>query len=150
MTCLSRQWQHENLRELLIEGDSLGLTIPALPNLETLLVSCKRSVALDFVDAHSFGHMVTRMSIIGEQIYFHRQQHEELCSVLKSKNLKLVGDLNRCIAIHASEERVPAVAELVRQAMWGFACRCKACPVCLGIGRTKLEEDAPPSHMHAW
>ncbi len=33
--CLSWQWQHANLRELLIEGDSLDIAIPALPNLDT-------------------------------------------------------------------------------------------------------------------
>ena len=141
MTCLSRQWQHENLRELLIEGHSLGLTIPALPNLETLLVFCKKNFALDFVDPHRFGHTITKMSVVGEQIHFHRQQHKELCEALTARNLELVGDRNRCIAVHASNKPIPASRELLRQAMQGFACKCRACPSCLGIGKMKLEEE---------
>ncbi len=65
MQGLSRQWQHTNLRELLIEGHSLGVTIPALPNLKTLLVVCKGSLALDFVDPDSLGRGITWMSVAG-------------------------------------------------------------------------------------
>ena len=88
-----------------------------------------------------FGHTITRMSVIGEQIHFHRQQHQELCMALKVRNLELVGDWSRCIALHADNKPMPAIAELLRQAMQGFACQCGACPSCLGIGTRKLEEE---------
>ena len=136
MKGLSRRWQHTNLRELIIEGKSLGVTIPALPNLETLLVSCKENVALDFVDAYSLGRTITRMGVIGTAIHFRTQQQQELCTALEARGLRLGGDCERCIAIHQSNGLAPHVDVLHQQAVQGLACQCKACPTCLGIGQT--------------
>ena len=44
-----------NLKELIIEGMSLKVTVPALPILRTLLVLCAGSVNLEFVDAENLG-----------------------------------------------------------------------------------------------
>ncbi len=133
MKCLSRHWQHVNLRELIVDGKSLGVTIPALPNLETLLVVCTRSVALDFVDAASLGCTITNMSVTGKDIHFHKEQRQELCIALKARDLALVGDWWRCIAVRGCNDPVCPAEELHRQAVLGLACRCKACPACLGI-----------------
>ena len=128
---LSRHWQHVNLRELLIEGFSLGITIPALPCLEMLVVFCEKNVALDFIDPKSLGRAIRKMSVV---------QHEELCTALAVRDLNLVGDWSRCIAIHLSNSSVPTAVELREQAQQEFACKCKACPSCLGIGTTVYEE----------
>ena len=73
------------------------------------------------------------MSILGEQIYFHK--HQELCRALKARGLELVGDWNRFIAVHRCSKPAPATSELVQQAVQGLACQCRACPSCLGIGK---------------
>ena len=138
--CLPRHWQHMNLKELIIEGKSLGVTIPAVPNLETLLIGCIGSVALDFVDADSLGYTITTMSVTGEYIHFDRQQHRELSLALQVRDLELVGDWRSCISVRGCNEAIHPEEELQWQAKQGLACQCKACPSCLGIGQTKLDE----------
>ncbi len=147
MRCLSRQWQHANLRELLIEGESLVVTIPALPSLETLLVSCYEYVELDFADPGYLGRTIKSMSIVGKRIKFQVQQHEDLCKALGSRNLELSKDQSGCVhAIHASGDPFLSKAELLEQARQGFECRCGACPSCLGIGSSMLNREDPPRH----
>ena len=139
MRCLSAQWQHSILRELIIEGNSLGVTIPALPSLETLLVSCNRNVELKFTDPEGLGRTITRMSVAGQQIHFDLQQQRELISALHARSMELVGDWNRCMAVHASKNNpIPTAAELLGQTWQGLRCRCQACPSCLGVGRNTL------------
>ncbi len=141
MRGLSRHWQHVNLRELLIEGDSLGITIPALPKLKTLLVRCKGSVALDFVDADSLGQTITKLSVTGRRIFFNGQQRKKLCTALRTRDLVLDGDWDKCVAVYGSNDPAPTVAELLQQTMQGLACHCKGCPSCLGIGQSMLSEE---------
>ncbi len=147
MQGLSRRWQHVNLRELLIEGNILGVTIPASPNLEKLLVSCKGSVTLDFVDASSLGRTITRMSVTGDYIHFDTKQRQELCMALKARDLKLDGGWMKCIAVQGCNDPVCPAAELRRQAMQEMACQCSACPSCLGIGERMLDEDDPSNML---
>ena len=153
MQGLSRLWQHVNLRELIIEGQSLGVTIPPLPSLETLLVDCKGSVALDFVDASRLGRTVVKMIVIGTQILIDMQQRLDLCTALNIRGLGLVGDWRKCIAVHKSNDLAPPVAELVRQAKRDLACHCGACPPCLGIGLSMVDGEetveASPRARHA-
>ena len=145
MRGLSRHWQHVNLKKLLVEGDSLGITVPALPNLEMLLVFCERNVALDFIDPKSLGLIIKKMSVVGKQIQFDRQQHGELCMALEARDLELVGDWSKCIAMCPNNTIVPTAAELREQAKLGFTCECKACPSCLGIGAAEFEKHDPLS-----
>ena len=147
MQGLSRRWQHVNLRELLIEGHSLGVTIPALPNLETLLVVCTGSVALDFADPDSLGRTITRMSVAGTQIHFFQEQRRVLLMALRTRGLTLIGDWDKCVAVHESKAPVPLTAELLEQARVGLACQCKACPSCLGVGQTMLDGKESCSYM---
>ncbi len=84
MQGLSRRWQHVNLKELIIEGHSLGVTIPALPNLETLLVICTGSVDVDFADPDSLGRTITSMSVAGSQIHFFQEQRHVLLTALRT------------------------------------------------------------------
>ena len=146
MQGLSRHWQHVNLRELLIEGRSLSITIPALPRLETLLVDCKESVALDFVDASSLGRTVTKLIVKGTQIPVCMEQRHDLCMALNSRGLGLVGDWRRCIAVHRSNDPAPPIAELLQQVMQGLACQCKACASCLGIGDSVQDKEDSGGH----
>ena len=154
MMCLPKQWQHENVKELLIKGDWLEITIPALPSLETLLVFSHSVFAFDFVAPESLGRTIKRMSIRGEKIPFKAWQHQDLCKALNSRSLKLAGEwegewsgLYGCevvIALIACDDRVPTRAELLEQAGQGIECLCRACPSCLGIGKEMLDKEDPP------
>ena len=147
LRCLSGHWRHENLTELIIEGLSLWITIPTLPNLATLVVYCHGNIALEFTHPESIGHTVKRMTVAGKPISFHKQQHEKLCIALKARDLQLIGDSGMCIALSACNGRIlPDAATLLRQAKQDLKCRCRACPCCLGIGRGgKLDEVDPIS-----
>ena len=147
LRCLPKQWRHVNLKELLIEGDRLGVVIPALPNLETLLVSCKRSVALDFTDSEYLGRTITRMVISAPQMHFQAEQKQDLCNALTARGLELAGSCKGSsrIAVHTINDPNPSIAEVEEQFKNGFKfdCRCRACPSCLGIGIKILEREDP-------
>ena len=152
MRCLTRQWQHANLKELLIEGGSLGITIPALPSSETLLVSCYENVALDIVDPEYLGRTINSMSIIAKRVHFHTQQLQDLRKALEARDLKLTRMWRgyNFVCVHASSEPSPTEAELLEQARQGFECHCRACPACLGIGQSMLNREDPPRHHRGY
>ncbi len=145
LRCLPKQWQHVNLKELLIEGDRLGVVIPALPKLETLLVFCRRDVALDFRDPELLGRIITRMVISAQEIHFHAEQKQELCKALKARGFKLAEDCRwpRCIAVQKVDDPSTSIAEVEDQYKNGLGCKCRACPSCLGIGLKMLEREDP-------
>ena len=126
LRCLSPQWQHDKLRDLTIEGEGLGVLIPALPCLKSLLISCAGDVAIDFIDPVHLGHTITRLNISGRRIWIDVQQQHELCKALMVRNLELGGDWSQCVMLHASGH---PVATMVNE----YKCMCKACPQCLGI-----------------
>ena len=152
--CLPKHWQHENLKELIIEGDYMGVTIAALPSLETLLVFSHTRIAFNFVDPERLGQTIARMRIRGNHIVFKPEQRQVLCKALRGRNLELVGDweVERrvptssgvVIALHPKDECLPTMAELLEQAGDGVECLCGACPSCLGIGKERLDKEDPP------
>ena len=125
LTCLAPQWQHGNLRELLIEGNCLKIVIPLFPCLKVLLVSCKNHVAVEFMDPAGLGRTITRLSISGKKIRCKMQQQQVLCKALRARKLRLGGDWSRHVTIHALGHQSYAVAA-------DIGCACKACPPCLG------------------
>ncbi len=127
LRCLSPLWHHGNLTDLIIEGASLEVLIPALPCLRTLHVSCIDYVAVNFVDPVCLGHTITKMGITGKRICLYPQQHSKLCEVLKARNLELIGNWSKYVSIHAKGRPSPTIVD-------GYQCSCKACPRCLGIG----------------
>ena len=127
LRCLSKQWQHPHLQDLIMEGESLGIIIPALPCLKTLLISCTENVAVNFIDPAFLGHTITKMSIRGKRICIDMQQQHELCEALKARNLELGGDWSKCVSVHARGHASPTIAD-------GYQCSCQAFPRCLGIG----------------
>ena len=145
LRCLPKQWRHGNLKELLIEGDKLGVVIPPLPNLATLLVSCKENLALDFTDPDHLGRTITRMVFSARSMHFKAKQKQELCRALKARGLQLAGDCrgSRCRAVQKVDDPNPGIAELEEQHKNGFECKCGACPSCLGIGIEMLEREDP-------
>ncbi len=156
LRCLSQQWQHVSLRELLIEGDSLGVTIPALPNLETLLVSCESILALDFTDPEYLGRTITKIVLSAQDMRFHAKQHQRHYRALSTRGLALSGDWSRCaldtytllIAVQTMDDPSHGIAEALKQYKQAFGCTCGACPSCLGIGLKRLEREHPSKH--AW
>ena len=148
LRCFSKQWQHVNLRELLIEGSSLGVTIPALPNLETLLISCNTDLALDFVDPKYLGRTITRMDFSAQQMDICTDQKQELYKALSARGLELAGDwmsyfYTRLVAVQTRDYPNYRAAEAVKEYTRGFECTCRACPSCLGIGIKMLEREDP-------
>ena len=91
LECFSQHWRHTNLRELVIEGRRLRVTVPALPNLETLLVSRSGNVALDFKDPQYLGRTITRMMVRGDRIHSFKKQRRELRNALKARSIELLG-----------------------------------------------------------
>ena len=87
-----------------------------LPNLTTLLVHRHGRVAPEFTNPESIGRTITRMSVIGNPIAFHLQQHKKLCMALKARNLQLIGDLSMCVAMRACNDPIPRHADLLREA----------------------------------
>ena len=127
LRCLSQQWQHPYLRDLIIEGESLGIIIPALPCLKTLLVYCTENIAVNFINPAGLGHTVTKMSIRGKRICIDMQQQHELCKSIKARNLELSRDWSEWVMLYDSGCPIPNMTV-------GYHCMCKACPQCLGIG----------------